>query len=120
MTEHEDDGPVLPEGFEKVEATVCRKGEELIVFGALEEGPFVFHLRLARKEEDFGPAPPGSRPGCVPDSPPRLIISSESVREVELRSSSAVSRSARVSLPSAMRARTLRIESSVCSSSTRG
>lgn len=59
MTENEDDGPVLPEGFEKVEATVCRRGEELIVFGTLEEGPFAFHLKLARKEEDFGPPPPG-------------------------------------------------------------
>ena len=60
MTEHEDDGPELPEGFEKVEATVCRRGEELLVFGSLEpEGPFVFHLRLARKVEDFGPPPPG-------------------------------------------------------------
>jgi hypothetical protein len=46
MTEHEDDGPELPEGFEKVEATVCRRGEELLVFGSLEP-------------EDFGPPPPG-------------------------------------------------------------
>jgi hypothetical protein len=59
MSDHEDDGPQLPEGFEEVEATVCRRGEELIVFGTLEEGPFVFHLKLARKEEDPGPPPPG-------------------------------------------------------------
>ena len=61
MTENEDGGPELPEGFEAVEATVCRRGDELLVFGSLEpEGPFVFHLRLAKKEEDFGPPPPAS------------------------------------------------------------
>lgn len=60
MTEHRDGGPELPEGFERVEATVCRRGDELLVFGALEpEGPFVFHLRLAAKPEDFGPPPAG-------------------------------------------------------------
>lgn len=60
MTEHQDGGPELPEGFERVEATVCRRGEELLVFGSLEpEGPFVFHLRLAPKAEDFGPPPAG-------------------------------------------------------------
>ena len=47
MNEHEDDGPQLPEGFEEVEATVCRRGEELIVFGTLEEGQLV----LARTRE---------------------------------------------------------------------
>jgi hypothetical protein len=60
MTEHEDGDPELPEGFEKIEATVCRRGEELLVLGTLEpEGPFVFHLRLSRAQEDPGPPPPG-------------------------------------------------------------
>ena len=60
MTEHEDGGPELPDGYERVEATVCRRGGELLVFGTLEpEGPFVFRLQLAKKPERFGPPPPG-------------------------------------------------------------
>ena len=60
MTEHEDGGPELPDGFERIEATVCRRGEELLVFGTLDpEGPFVFHLKLEKKQEDPGPPPPG-------------------------------------------------------------
>ena len=44
----------IPEGFEKVEATVCRKGDDLLVFGVLSpEGPFAFALKLGD-----GPAAP--------------------------------------------------------------
>ena len=60
MTETGQGGPEVPEGFERVEAEVFRRGDELLVLGTLEpEGPFAFHLRLARKPEDFGPAPAG-------------------------------------------------------------
>ena len=44
----------IPEGFEKVDATVCRKGDDLLVFGILDpEGPFAFSLKLGD-----GPAAP--------------------------------------------------------------
>ena len=44
----------IPDGFEKVEATVCRKGADILVFGILSpEGPFAFALKLGD-----GPAAP--------------------------------------------------------------
>ncbi len=44
----------IPEGFVRVEATVCRKGDDLLVFGVLDpEGPFAFSLKLGD-----GPAAP--------------------------------------------------------------
>lgn len=52
----------IPDGFEKVEAKVFRRGEELIVVGILDpEGPFAIHVKLTQKEEpeDFGPPPDG-------------------------------------------------------------
>ncbi len=76
MTDHADGGPEIPEGFEKVEAEVYRRGEELLVLGSLEpEGPFAFHLRLARKEADFGPPPAGFTWQVVHCSPVRAVYS---------------------------------------------
>jgi hypothetical protein len=55
-------GMDIPDGFEKVEAKVFRRGDELIVVGILDpEGPFAIHVKLSQQEaeEDFGPAPDG-------------------------------------------------------------
>ncbi len=57
----------IPEGFEKVEASVFRRGDELIIVGVLHpEGPFAIHVKVAaeqqqeeEEEEDWGPPPDG-------------------------------------------------------------
>lgn len=50
----------IPEGFEKIEANVYRKEDELLIWGTLEpEGPFALRIRLGPSKEDFGPPPDG-------------------------------------------------------------
>ena len=57
----------IPDGFEKLDAQVYRKGDELIVTGELEPGvPFAFGVKLGATEaaaadgpESWGPPPDG-------------------------------------------------------------
>jgi len=50
----------VPDGYEKIDAQVFRKGDELLVVGTLEpEGPFAFSLKMAPAEPDLGPPPAG-------------------------------------------------------------
>ncbi len=50
----------IPEGFEKIEASVFRKGDELLIWGVLEpEGPFAIRIRIGPSEDDLGPPPDG-------------------------------------------------------------
>ncbi len=65
------DDVVLPEGFEKVEAAVYRKGRELLVVGVLApEGPFAFRVQLGEAPEAGeapADAPEPEDPGPPPD-----------------------------------------------------
>lgn len=55
----------VPEGYEKVDAGVFRKGDELLIVGVLvPEGPFAFGLKLGKGApvEENGPATWGPPP----------------------------------------------------------
>ena len=83
MTEHEDDGPELPEGFEKVEATVCRRGEELIVFGTLERGPVRLPPQAGAEGGGLRPAAAGlrvDRRGTPPEEGGVVLVGAEGAR----------------------------------------
>jgi len=50
----------IPEGFEKIEASVYRNGDELLIWGNLDpEGPFAIRIRLGPAPGDLGPPPDG-------------------------------------------------------------
>lgn len=50
----------VPEGFEKIDATVYRKEGQLLVVGVLDpEGPFAVGLTLGPSTEELGPPPDG-------------------------------------------------------------